>query len=138
LKRFVFDPGVLISAFISPDGTPARALDRWREGEFDLVVSPALLDELRRVLLRRKFRTYATEEDVQTFVAALGQEAIAVADPPLPQERVTNDPDDEYLVQLARAASADAIVSGDVHLTALSLEPPVLTPAEFRRRLEPE
>jgi putative PIN family toxin of toxin-antitoxin system len=131
LKRIVFDPGVLISALISPGGAPAEALDRWREGEFDLVVSPALLDELRRVLLRRKFRRYVTEEDVSAFVSALAQEAIAVEDPPPSSERFTRDPNDDYLVLLARAAGAEAIVSGDPDLTTATLEPPVFTPAEF-------
>jgi uncharacterized protein len=131
LKRIVFDPGVLISAFISPHGAPAEALDRWRDGEFDLVVSPTLLDELRRVLLRRKFRRYATEEDVRTFVVALGQEAISIEDPPSSSERFTRDPSDDYLVLLARAAGAEAIVSGDLDLTTVTIEPPVVTPAEF-------
>jgi putative PIN family toxin of toxin-antitoxin system len=135
LKRFVFDPGVLISALISSQGAPAEALDRWREGEFDLVVSPALLDELRRVLLRRKFRRYATEEDVRMFVIALGQEAVAVDDPPPSSQRFTRDPDHDYLVLLARAAGAEAIVSGDPDLTTVTLDPPVVTPAEFLRLL---
>lgn len=135
MRRIVFDPGVLISAFISPQGVPAEALDRWRKGEFDLVVSPALLDELRRVLLRRKFRRYATEEDVMMFVVALGQEAIAVEDPSPSTERFTRDPSDDYLVLLARAAGAEAIVSGDPDLTTVRLDPPVVTPAEFLRQL---
>jgi hypothetical protein len=135
LKRIVFDPGVLISALISPRGAPAEALDRWHDGEFDLVVSPALLDELRRVLLRRKFRRYATEEDVSAFVSALAQEAVVAEDPPSSSERVTGDPKDEYLVVLARATGAEAIVSGDAHLTRLALEPSVVTPADFLQLL---
>jgi uncharacterized protein len=135
LKRFVFDPGVLISALISPRGAPANALDRWRDGEFDLVVSPALLDELRRVLLRPKFRRYATDEDVNQFVAALGEEAVGIEDPPAADEQLTGDPNDDYLVLLARVAGAEAIVSGDPHLTGFELEPPVLTPSEFLQSL---
>ncbi len=138
MTRIVFDPGVLISAFISRQGTPAEALDRWRDGEFDLVVSPALLDELERVLVRRKFRRYVTEDDARDFVSALGQEAIVIADPAPSLERVTEDPKDEYLVLLARTAGADAIVSGDVHLTRLALEPPVVTPAQFVEQLGSE
>lgn len=135
MRRIVFDAGVLISALISPHGTPAEALDRWRDGDFDLVVSPALLDELRRVLMRPKFRRYATEEDVTVFVSALAQEAIAVEDPPSSAERITRDPNDDYLVLLARVAGAEAIVSGDPDLTMMALDPPVVTPAEFLQRL---
>ena len=135
MTRIVFDPGILISALISSRGAPAEALDRWRDAEFDLVVSPALLDELRRVLMRRKFRRYATEEDVRIFVFALAQEAIAVEDPPRSPEPLTRDPNDDYLVLLARAAGAEAIVSGDPDLTTVELDPPAVTPAVFLQQL---
>ncbi|MFL5796580.1 MAG: putative toxin-antitoxin system toxin component, PIN family [Actinomycetota bacterium] len=55
MLRVVVDPGVLIAGLISPRGTPARMLLRWHDGEFDLVVSRALIGELERVLARPKF-----------------------------------------------------------------------------------
>jgi putative PIN family toxin of toxin-antitoxin system len=133
--RVVFDPGVLISAVISPTGAPAEALDAWRNGEFDVVVSPRLLDELEDVLLRTKFRAYASAEQVSAYVEALAAEALAfddVADPP----RVTPDPDDDYLIALARAAGAALLVSGDKHLLDLA-DPPVgvITPRDLLERL---
>lgn len=132
MRRIVFDPGVLIAALISAEGAPAEALERWREGEFDLVVSPTLLEELQRVLLRRKFRSYASQEEARQYVAALEQESLVISDPLPPIEPTTEDPKDDYLVVLARAAGADAIVSGDAHLTGLHApEPPVLTPRQF-------
>jgi predicted nucleic acid-binding protein len=47
------------------------------------------------------------------------------------------DPDDDYLVALARAGGADYLVTGDQHLTGLQ-DPrsPVLTPRELFDRLE--
>jgi uncharacterized protein len=133
--RVVFDPGVLISAVISPTGPPAEALDAWRDGEFDLVVSPKLLDELEDVLLRAKFRAYASPEQVTAYVEALAAEALAFDDPVDPP-RVASDPDDDYLIALARAARADLLVSGDRHLTDLA-DPPVriVTPRELLARL---
>jgi putative PIN family toxin of toxin-antitoxin system len=136
LRRIVFDPGVLIAALISAEGPPAEALDRWREGEFDLVVSPALLAELERVLLRRKFRPCVSEGDVRQYVAALAQEGVVISDPPPSSEPLTEDPKDDYVLSLARAAVAEAIVSGDAHLTGLrAAEPPVLTPRQFLAEL---
>jgi uncharacterized protein len=132
LRRIVFDPGVLISALISAEGAAAEALDRWREGEFDLVVSPELLGELQRVLLRRKFRSYVTEDEAQQYVAALAKDGLVMSDPVPSVEPLTEDPADDYLVSLARTAGADALVSGDAHLTGLDApEPPVLTPRQF-------
>jgi uncharacterized protein len=134
--RVVLDPGVLVSAVLGSKGAPAEVLDRWRDGEFDMVVSPALLGELERVLLRPKFRHAALEDEVRAYVDALAREGVLVLDPQhVPA--VTVDPADDYLVALAAAAGADAIVSGDKDLTELADPPvPVLTPREFLWRLE--
>jgi uncharacterized protein len=133
--RVVFDPGVLVSAVISPTGPPAEALDAWRTGEFDLIVSPKLLDELEDVLNRTKFRAYASPDQVSAYVEALAAEAVAFDDPE-DTPRVTPDPADDYLIHLARAVRADLLVSGDKHLTELA-DPPVriITPRELLEQL---
>ncbi|HSR23271.1 MAG TPA: putative toxin-antitoxin system toxin component, PIN family, partial [Candidatus Eisenbacteria bacterium] len=48
--RAVLDVDILISALLSRQGTPAQLLARWLAGEFDVIVSDALLDELERAL----------------------------------------------------------------------------------------
>ena len=135
MLRVVVDPGVLVSAVISPTGPPAEILDRWRDGEFDIVVSPKVLGELERVLMRPKFHDLADEDEVRTYSDALAREAVLVLDPE-EVAPVTDDPADDYLVALAVSVGADAIVSGDKHLTGLPNPPvPVLTPRELLRRL---
>jgi len=54
--RAVLDPNVLISALLSPAGAPAELFTRWFAGEFELVVSPALLEELERALVYPEIR----------------------------------------------------------------------------------
>ena len=137
MLRVVLDPGVLIAAVISHSGAPAELLDRWRDGEFDLVVSPKLLDELEDVLRRPKFSSFASHEEIRSYVNALEAGGVAFEDRAEPPS-ITSDPDDDYLVALAVAAGADAIVSGDRHLTELA-DPPVrvLTPRALLDRLEP-
>ena len=136
MLRVVLDPGVLVSAVLTAAGPPAQVVDRWRDAEFDLVVSPHLLEELLDVLLRPQFRTIVDELDARTYVEALRGEALVaddIEDPPA----VTPDPDDDYLVALAVAGRADLIVSGDSHLTDLSAPPvPVLRPREFLDELD--
>ena len=136
MHRVVLDPGVLISGLISPRGAPAEILVRWTGGAFDVVVSQRLLEEVRTVLARPKFRSYVDEVHADDFVAVLEAEGVLVTDP-ADVARVTADPHDDYLVALAREARADVIVSGDAHLTKLELDPPVLTPREFLDRLGP-
>ncbi len=129
--RAVLDPGVLIAALLSPKGTPAQIVRRWVAGDFELVVSPLLLDELQRVLKRDKFRRYLSLEEAEEYVALFQRFALVAPDPP-PEPGLTPDPGDDYLVSLARAAGAQFLVSGDAHLTGLDdPRPPVLTPRDF-------
>jgi len=46
--RVVIDTNVLISGVFF-GGLPARVLNAWRDGQYDLVASPGILDECRRV-----------------------------------------------------------------------------------------
>ncbi len=129
--RVVIDANVLVSAVISSAGPPRAVLTAWIEERFELVASPALLEELRGVLERPKLRRYLSPGAAAGYLAGLGEDALIVADPP-PMPGLTADPDDDYLVALARAADADYVVSGDRHLLELAdPEPPVLTPREF-------
>jgi putative PIN family toxin of toxin-antitoxin system len=136
LTRAVLDSNVLVSAFISQRGSaPDRIVRAWREGAFELVVSPALIAELTDVLSRPKFARQAAEGRAAAYVAALAGDALQIDDPPDPPS-VSPDSGDDYLFALARAAGAEAIVSGDRHLTQLTQPTtPVLTPQQFAKRL---
>jgi uncharacterized protein len=137
--RVVVDPGVLIAGFISTGGTTARLLDAVLSGRVVAVVSPRLIRELHTVLLRDKFRQYASVGDVDAFVVRLLARSDLVDDPQQVQP-VTRDPDDDYLVALARAQQNAAIVSGDQDLLTLDLpHVDVVTPRVFLDALtEPE
>lgn len=133
--RAVLDANVLISAILSPRGTPARLLLAWQAGAFDLVVSPLLLAEVRRALSYRKLARLVEPADADAFVTWLGGAAELVADPPGPPPVRSTDPGDDYLITLAAAERA-LLVSGDVHLTSLAPRVPVRTPAEFLADLD--
>jgi putative PIN family toxin of toxin-antitoxin system len=136
VRRLVLDPAVLVSAIIIPAGPPAELLRAARDGQLDLVVSPRLLAELAGVLRREKFRAYLSLDEVSEYVEGLAVLAETVADPGS-APRVSRDPADDYLVALADAAGATAIVSGDADLLAINAPPiPVLTPRELLESLE--
>ena len=80
---------------------------------------------------REKFRRYVTEAEAVAYVDLIRQEATILDDPAPIARPLSADPDDEYLVELARAAVVDALVSGDAHLLDLRDRLPVMTPAEF-------
>lgn len=135
MPRAVLDTNVLVSALISPGGASARLLLELRAGGFELILSPLLLAELREVLDRDKFRRYVTEAEADAYVDLIRREGVVRADPSPSPEPMSADPDDEYLIDLARAAGADALVTGDAHLLDLRAIIPALTPAEFLEAL---
>ena len=137
MLRAVLDVGVIVSGVLTAGGPPGEVLDRWRGGEFDLVVSPSLLAELGGVLAYDRIRSRISVEDAEELVAELRRHAVVVDDPSEVEPGLTLDPGDDYLVALARSARADVLVSGDSHITDVpGLEPPVLTPRQLLEILE--
>lgn len=130
MARAVLDPGVLVSALITPTGRPAKLLLAAGAGSFELIVSPQLLDELEAVLRREKFRRYVDLDGVTAYLDLLRRDAQLAADPESPPPIRCTDPDDDYLIALAHSQSA-ALVSGDSDLLELAGEIPVFSPAEF-------
>ncbi len=131
VARAVLDTNVLVSALISAGGGSARLLLELRSGAFELILSPLLLAELREVLRRDKFRRYVSEAEADAYVALIRSEGVVRADPGPSLQPISPDPDDEYLIDLARDAGADALVTGNAHLLELRAIIPVMTPAEF-------
>lgn len=135
--RAVVDPNVIISALLSPKGSPARVLVAWEQGAFELVASPALLEELERALAYPKLRRLIPESDAADALAWLRESAEIVADPPDEPPVHSPDPGDDYLIALA-AHERVPLVSGDKHLLGLADELPILTPAQFLELLPKE
>jgi hypothetical protein len=133
--RAVLDVNVLVSAILSSRGAPGRLLAAWRNGAFELVVSPLLLAELRRALSYPKLARMVPPVDADALVALLGRVAEVARDPSGPPTVRSADPKDDYLIALAAAERA-VIVSGDTHLTELADRIPVRRPAEFLAEVE--
>ena len=137
MKRLVIDPGVLVSAFISPRrSAPSLIVEAILDGRIDALSCPALIAELTDVLSREKFATHTAEGRAKTYIASITESTEHVEDPPTGEQQ-TADPDDDYLIALAHAQSADAIISGDKHLLDADSETmPVLTPRQLTEHLE--
>lgn len=133
--RAVLDPNVITSALLSPSGSPAQVLRAWQHGEFELVVSPALLAELERAFAYPKLRKRIESEEARRVLEWLGGSARSAGDPDEPPPVRSRDPGDDYLIALAQSESA-ALVSGDEHLLELAGGIPVFSPARFLHLLE--
>jgi putative PIN family toxin of toxin-antitoxin system len=114
--KAVLDTNVFISGvFFS--GPPYQILEAWRDGKIQLVVSPDILDEYRRV-----GEILAEDHPGIEFKPMLDyviQNAEIYAAPPLPAT-VCDDPDDDKFLACALAGGNTVIVSGDKHLLKVS------------------
>lgn len=133
--RAVLDPNVIISAALSPRGSPGRLFRYWLEGAYDLVVSPLLLDELDRALGYSKLRDRVPSDEAKELLELLSRVGLATDDPQSPPDIQSPDPDDDYLIALANISRA-VLVSGDKDLLGLSGQIPVYSPAEFVALIE--
>jgi uncharacterized protein len=131
--RAVLDTNTIVSG-LGWGGPPGAVFDAGLVRQFEIVTSPALLDELRRVLSYPKLQAVIgdTDELIKFFALA----AIVVT----PAETVTisRDPDDDRLIEAALAADADVIVTGDQDLLTLGHvdQVRVLTPRAFLEALQ--
>jgi len=133
--RAVLDPNVLISALLSPVGAPAQLLIAWRGGSFELIVSPALVAELRRALNYPKLRKRIPTADAEAFLMWLQGAAILAIDPDEGPPVHAPDPGDDYLIALARSEEA-MLVTGDRHLLGLAEQLPIFAARDFLEQLD--
>jgi uncharacterized protein len=127
--KVILDTNVFVSgAFFS--GPPFQILAARREGRVQLIISPEILEEYRRVgKILAEDHPGVRFESILEFVI---QNAILVSAPPL-SEGVCADPDDDKFLACALASKSNIVVSGDRHLLNVTgyqnIE--VLKPREF-------
>ena len=133
--RVVLDTNVYISALLWT-GIPHRLLRLAEVGDVTLVTTPAIMEELREVLGRPKFRLRirTLQSSVTELMEAILSIVKVVQDLPI-EPVVKRDPDDDKILACAAVAQADWIVSGDDHLLSLKRYKgiPIVTPKQFSR-----
>ena len=116
----VLDTNVLVSGLIAARGAPGQILDAWSEGEFTLVSSLYLVEELVHVLAYPRIAERLQLDDAELEAVLAGLLARAEMTPgQLHLPGVTRDAKDDAVVACAVEGKADYIVSGDQDLLAL-------------------
>lgn len=137
--RVVLDANLFVSALVNPRGIPAKILAAWRDDRFDLVVSPAILREMERVLRYPRIAKLHgwPERKIILFLEDLAHLAILTAGT-LQLHVVRTDPSDNRYLECAVEGNADFLVSGDADLLNLDTyqEIRILRPAAFWELLE--
>ena len=132
--RAVLDTNVVMSAIFF-GGIPFDVLSAWHNGEFELVVSDAVMAEYREIAVRMKAKFPSIESE--RWMCYIEDHATVVSAVPLATQ-VCEDADDDVFLACAVASNAKIVCSGDKHLLACSgwngIE--VLTPRLFCNRLQ--
>lgn len=121
MTRAVLDANVLVSAILSPKGTPAKVLTAWQAEQFHLVLSETVLDEIDHVLRYPRIvrRHRWSEGRLQGFIEDLAH--LAIMTPGVVHFTViAEDPPDDRYLECAIEGEAEYIVSGDQHLLDLA------------------
>lgn len=131
--RVVLDTNVLVSAFHKPTGALASVWVSALERRYTLLISPAIVKELARIL---RMRFGWDERLLQERIRVV----VGVSDLVNPQdlpEAVPNDSDDNHILACAVEGRADLIISGDRDLLRLAEYAgiPIIRPVDFLRTL---
>ena len=117
MLRVTADTNVVVSGLISPNGKPRELLQTARNGEINLTLSHAILEEAADVL-SRKFDW--PPEDIAEARQRLSEIARIVT-PAVLLEVIKEDPSDNRILECAVSAGSGYIVTGDKHLLRLGV-----------------
>jgi len=135
--NIVLDTNVLVSGLLSPFSPPGEIVRMLAAGHLRLCVDARILSEYAAVLKRPRFRFQP--DLVAEFLGFVEDRALLAAGSPL--RHPLPDRDDEPFLEVAIAAQADALVTGNQrHFPSRACRGVrVLSPSEFidlhRRRL---
>ena len=115
MRKAVFDTNVYISALITKGGTAEQAWLLAIQGEIEVYTSVPVMTEMARIL-RTKFHW----EDDQIRAAVRHIARIAKVVKPEARLKILADDPDNRVLECARHAGAEFIVTGDRHLLKLA------------------
>jgi len=119
--RVVYDCNVFVQALINPTGPAGRCVNKVRDSEVVLFVSPFVLTEIREIHLKLPAKYGVTA--IQTARLADAMESFGKSLTQIVKVfEYSRDPDDAHYINLALAADAKLIVSRDRDLLDLMSE----------------
>jgi putative PIN family toxin of toxin-antitoxin system len=138
MLKVVLDTNVIISGTIMDHGVSFQILKSWENGEFILIISEPILQEIDRVFhySHIKDKRGLSEEHIKDVLYALKTYSLNTSTE-TKIEAISDDPDDDKFIVAAVEGEADYIVSGDRHLRGIEHYHGirVISPAEFMKML---
>lgn len=116
-RKFICDANVLVSAALFVSSKPRQALEKVYDLGI-LLLSDAILLELKEVLVRSKFDKYITRAKREEFLVKLADTAQFIKILELINE--CRDKKDNKYLELAVSGKAECIITGDKDLLVLN------------------
>ncbi len=117
LLRAVADTNVYISAFLHPDRPIFYILQRAAEGHYCLLISPAIMREVGRVLRE----TFKIDGETRTRHLKVLVKITEMVTPQITLNVIPEDPPDDRILECAVEGKANLIISGNRHLQRLKI-----------------
>jgi len=114
--RVVVDCNVYVSLLIG--GSMLVLRDFLFSKSVELVISEKLLTEVEEQVTKTKFAKYFSAKQAQLLLDLLMDVGTIHADT-TPSKPISRDPDDDYLLALAKSAKAHVLLTGDEDLLVL-------------------
>ena len=120
--KIVVDANIFASALMKPDSNPGKILELIRQNQVELVISPAIIKEIKRILLYPKIQKYhhKTARELDRYFDDLLMFAWAV-EGKAEVDVIQADPTDNKYLACALESEAKYIISGDRHLLDVGL-----------------
>lgn len=113
--RVVLDTNIIISAVISPHGTPAKIIKAWQDRKFQLLISIEIFREIACVLERPRLKKYNITDLRRKEILKVLYKYSVMTQGKL-NVKVSEDSNDDKFIVCAMEGNADYIVSGDIDL----------------------
>lgn len=139
MLRAVLDTNVIVSGIKKEEGKNGQILKAAIEGHFQMVTSPSILEEIRRVLCYEKIRIEHRwpDPEIERFLIRLAFLSDLTEDS-LEVEVIKEDAQDNAIIACALEGKASYIVSGDLHLQRLGRykKIEILPPSLFLQKIK--
>src|SRR5687767_4285145 len=120
--KVVVDTNIVVSSYIVQNGKPAQVLNYWKNRAFDLLVSEQLLAEYEEVLkyTRIRKRHLMNDKEIAGLIEDFREFAILI-EPSVTLNVISDDPDDNRVLECAEEGGAEYIISGDPDILDLKV-----------------
>lgn len=108
----VLDTNILASGTLTSSTIPGQILNEWQDGQFELILSQDIINELERTLNKSYFRNLINTQDIDAFLDLLQNEATLI---PITTKvsGIATHPEDDIILATAESGNAAYIVTGD-------------------------